>query len=52
MANVQTSEVDAKLVPVNTGYAILCADRASKAEQLSIKPFLRRTKNTNVAGSS
>jgi hypothetical protein len=46
MANVQTSEVDAKLVPVNMGYAILCADSAS------IKPFLRRTKNTNVAGSS
>jgi hypothetical protein len=46
MADVQTSEVDAKLAPVNM---ILNTDRSSKDEQLLMRPFLSKTKNTNKA---
>jgi hypothetical protein len=42
MADVQTSEVDAKLVPVNVGHEILYTDRSSKYEQLLIRPFLSK----------
>jgi hypothetical protein len=40
MADVQTSEVDAKLAPVNLGHEILYTDGYSKDEQLLIRPFL------------
>jgi hypothetical protein len=47
MTDVQTSEVDAKLAPVNVG--ILYTDRSSKDEQLLMRPFLSKNKNTNMA---
>jgi hypothetical protein len=46
MADIQTSEVDAKLAP---DYEILYTDRSSKDEQLLTGPFLSKTKNTNMA---
>jgi hypothetical protein len=49
MADIQTSEVDAKLAPVN--HKILYTDRSSKDEQLLIRPFLSKVKNTNMAAS-
>jgi hypothetical protein len=49
MADVKNSEVDAKLVPVNVDHEILYTDRSSKDEQLVIRPFLSKTKNTNMA---
>jgi hypothetical protein len=49
MADVQTSEVDAKLAPVNVDHEILYTDRSSKDEQLLIRQFLSKTKNTNMA---
>jgi hypothetical protein len=49
MADAQTSEVDAKLAPVNVGHEILFTDRSSTDEQLLIRPFLLKTKNTNMA---
>jgi hypothetical protein len=49
MAEVQTSEVSAKLAPVNVGREILFSDRSSKDEHLLIRPFLSETKNTNMA---
>jgi hypothetical protein len=51
MADVQTSEVDAKLAPVNGDHDILYTDRPTKDEQLLIRPFLSKTKNTNLAAS-
>jgi hypothetical protein len=49
MADVQISEVDAKLAPVNMDHEILYTDRSSKDEQLLMRPFLSETKNTNMA---
>jgi hypothetical protein len=49
MSDVQTSEVDAKLAPVMRDHEILYTDKFSKDEQLLIKPFLSKTKNTNMA---
>jgi hypothetical protein len=40
MEEIQTSDVDQKLAPVNMGYEILFALRYSKNEQLLIRPFL------------
>jgi hypothetical protein len=47
MAGVQTSEVDAKLAPVNVGPY---TDRSSKDEQLLIRPFLSKTKKYEHGG--
>jgi hypothetical protein len=44
MADVQTSDVEAKLAPVNVRRGILCADRSSKDEQLLIRPLLQKKK--------
>jgi hypothetical protein len=49
MADVHTSEVDAKLAPVNV--EIVYTDRSSKDEQLLMRPFLSKTTNTNMAAS-
>jgi hypothetical protein len=51
MADVQTFEVDAKLAPVkkNLEHDILYTYRSSKDEQLLMRPFLSKTKNTNMA---
>jgi hypothetical protein len=49
MADVQNSEVDTKLSPVNVGHGLLYTDRSSKDEQLLMRPFLSKTKNTNMA---
>jgi hypothetical protein len=49
MADVQTSEMYAKLAPVNV--EILYPDRSSKDEQLLMRPFLSKTTNTNMAAS-
>jgi hypothetical protein len=49
MADVKTSEMDEKIAPVNVGHEILYTDRSSKDEQLLIRPFLSKTKNTNMA---
>jgi hypothetical protein len=49
MADIQTSEMDAKLAPVNVEHEILCTDRSSKDEQLLVRPFLSKIKNTNMA---
>jgi hypothetical protein len=48
MADVQTSEVDAKLAPVKWDHEILYTDRSTMDEQLEI-PFVSKTKNTNMA---
>jgi hypothetical protein len=51
MRDVQTSEVKAKLAPVNVGpLNFLCDDSSSEDEQLLERPLLCRTKNTNTAG--
>jgi hypothetical protein len=50
MADVQTSEVDAKLAPVNVEHEILYTDISSKDEQLLIRPFLSKTKTPNHGG--
>jgi hypothetical protein len=39
MADIQTSEVDTKLAPVNLGNYILYADRSLKDEQVLNRPF-------------
>jgi hypothetical protein len=49
MADVQASEVDAKLAPVTWDHEMLYTDRSSNNEQLLIRPFLSKTKNTNMA---
>jgi hypothetical protein len=49
--DIQTSEVDAKCVPINVGHESLYADRSSKDEQLLIRPLLQIYKNTNIVGS-
>jgi hypothetical protein len=48
MVDVQTSEVNAKLESLNVG--VLYSDRSSEDERLLIRPFLRETKNKNMAG--
>jgi hypothetical protein len=48
MADVLTSEVDAKFAPVNVGL-LNFIDRFSKDEQFFVRPFLSKTKNTNMA---
>jgi len=50
MADVQTSEVNAKLAPLNIGPKILYSDRSSEDEQFLIRLFLRKTECTNMAG--
>jgi hypothetical protein len=50
MADVQTSEVDSKLAPVNVGHEILYTDRSSKDEQLLIRPFLPKNKKYEHGG--
>jgi hypothetical protein len=49
MAEVQTSEVDAKLHQSTWDHEILYNDRSSNDEQLLMRPFLSKTKNTNMA---
>jgi hypothetical protein len=49
--DVQTSEEDAKLAPVNVDHTLLYADRSSKDEQLLMRLFFKKTKDTNVEGS-
>jgi hypothetical protein len=50
MVDIQTSEVDAKLVSVSMGpQYFFCADRSSKDEQLLIRSFLLKSKkNINI----
>jgi hypothetical protein len=50
MADVQTSEVDAKLAPLQStwNHEILYTDRSSKNEQLLERLFFVK-KNTNMA---
>jgi hypothetical protein len=50
MADIQTSEVDAKLDSINVGSWILYADRSWKDEQLLLRPLLFK-KNINVEDS-
>jgi hypothetical protein len=49
MADVQTTEVDSKLAQGTWDYEILYTDRSSKDEQLLMRLFLSKTKNTNMA---
>jgi hypothetical protein len=49
MVDVKTSEVDENLHQSTWDHEILHADRSSKDEQLLIRPFLLKTKNTNMA---
>jgi hypothetical protein len=48
MADVQTSEVNAKLVPINVSHEMLYADRSSEDDKLLIRPFLQK-KIANIA---
>jgi hypothetical protein len=50
MADVQTSEVDAKLAPVNVGPLNFVYDRSSKDEQLLIRPFFVKNKKYEHGG--
>jgi hypothetical protein len=44
MVNIRTSEMDAKLPPVNEGLYNLYADRSSEYEQLLMRQHLRGKK--------
>jgi hypothetical protein len=46
MADVQTTEMEATLAPVTWD-----TDTSSKDEELLVRPFLSKTKNTNMAAS-
>jgi hypothetical protein len=49
MVDIKTSEVDVKLEPVK-GHKMLNSGRSSEDKQLLIRQFVRKTKNTNMAG--
>jgi hypothetical protein len=49
MADVQTPEVDANLYQSPWDHEILYTDRSSRDEQLFMRPFLSKTKNSNMA---
>jgi hypothetical protein len=50
MVDIQTSEVDSKLAPLNVGPWNFVFS-SPEDEQLLIRPFLWKTKNTNMAGN-
>jgi hypothetical protein len=52
MLDIQTSEVDAKLHQSTWDNETLYADRPSKNEQCSIRPFCEKTKNMSIVFES
>jgi hypothetical protein len=51
MVNVQTSEMDAKIAPVNVDHENLNSERSSEDEKLLIRPLMRvGGGDTNMAG--